>query len=68
MEDKNCHGNCNKAFHSLITDCTIKIGIKKFNNYCRSKVLGYSEEWEKVIRRIGRWVDMDNPYKRRVLV
>jgi isoleucyl-tRNA synthetase len=40
-----------------------KMGIKKFNEYCRNKVLGYSSDWEKVIRRIGRWVDMKNCYK-----
>jgi len=40
-----------------------KMGVKKFNDYCRSKVLSYSEEWEKIIERIGRWVDMKNSYK-----
>ena len=40
-----------------------KNGLKKFNDYCRSKVLGYAHEWEKVIERIGRWVDMKNSYK-----
>src|SRR4030042_6037853 len=32
-----------------------KIGVKKFNNFCRSKVLGYTEEWKKFIERIARW-------------
>jgi len=40
-----------------------KMGIKKFNEYCRNKVLGYSSDWERVIKRIGRWVDMKNCYK-----
>ena len=40
-----------------------KMGIKKFNDYCRSKVLGYSGAWKEVITRIGRWVDMENSYK-----
>lgn len=40
-----------------------KLGIKKFNEFCRSKVLSYTEEWEKVIERLGRWADMENPYK-----
>jgi len=39
-----------------------KIGIEKFNETCRSKVLMYAEEWKKVIQRMGRWVDMENPY------
>ena len=40
-----------------------KMGIKKFNDYCRSKVLEYADGWEKVIERIGRWADMKNSYK-----
>lgn len=40
-----------------------KIGVKKFNSYCRSKVLSYVDEWKKVISRIGRWVEMDSAYK-----
>jgi isoleucyl-tRNA synthetase len=40
-----------------------KIGVKKFNDFCRSKVLSYAGEWEKVTERIGRWVDMKNCYK-----
>ncbi len=39
------------------------IGVEKFNEFCRSKVLGYVDEWKKVIRRLGRWADMDNAYK-----
>ncbi|NPE26488.1 isoleucine--tRNA ligase [Methanococcoides sp. SA1] len=40
-----------------------KLGVDKFNEMCRSKVLSYTEEWKKVIRQLGRWADMDDPYK-----
>ncbi len=40
-----------------------KMGIEKFNDFCRNKVLSYTDEWKKVIHRIGRWVDMDTCYK-----
>lgn len=40
-----------------------KLGVEKFNDYCKSIVLRYAEEWKKTIRRIGRWVDMENDYK-----
>jgi len=40
-----------------------KYGVEKFNEICRSKVLEYVEEWKKVIRRLGRWADMENAYK-----
>ncbi len=39
------------------------LGIDKFNEMCRSKVLSYVDVWERVVRRIGRWVDMKNAYR-----
>ncbi|MBI5076887.1 isoleucine--tRNA ligase [Candidatus Falkowbacteria bacterium] len=39
------------------------LGVDKFNETCRSKVLMYADEWKKIIERLGRWVDMDNDYK-----
>ncbi len=40
-----------------------KIGIGKFNETCRSKVLQFADEWGKMIKRIARWIDFDNSYK-----
>ncbi len=40
-----------------------KLGVDKFNDTCRSKVLAYVEEWEKTIRRLGRFVDMEHSYR-----
>jgi isoleucyl-tRNA synthetase len=40
-----------------------KMGVAKFNAFCRSKVLSYADDWEKVINRIGRWIDMKHSYK-----
>ncbi len=39
------------------------MGVEKFNEFCRSKVMDYVSEWRKVINRLGRWADMDNAYK-----
>jgi isoleucyl-tRNA synthetase len=39
-----------------------KIGIEKFNRLCRESVMKYEEEWKKLTRRIGFWLDMDNAY------
>lgn len=44
-------------------DIEEKIGVDKFNELCRSKVLMFADVWKKFIPRIGRWVDMDNAYK-----
>ena len=40
-----------------------KLGVEKFNELCRSKVLEYVDVWKVVINRLGRWADMDNAYK-----
>lgn len=40
-----------------------KIGVVKFNEYCESIVMRYANDWKKIIKRIGRWVDMENDYK-----
>ena len=40
-----------------------EMGVDKFNEFCRSKVLKYASEWKVVIKRIGRWANMENPYK-----
>jgi isoleucyl-tRNA synthetase len=38
-------------------------GIDKFNKDANDSVLMYEEEWKKVVPRLGRWADMDRPYK-----
>ncbi|MBI2594301.1 class I tRNA ligase family protein, partial [Candidatus Curtissbacteria bacterium] len=40
-----------------------KLGVGKFNEAARSRVLTYADDWEKIIPRIGRWVEMKNAYK-----
>jgi len=39
------------------------LGIDKFNNTCKTEVLRLDKEWEKIIGRLGRWVDFKNNYK-----
>ena len=40
-----------------------EFGVGKFNKDASDSVLQYEEEWKKVIPRLGRWADMDKPYK-----
>ncbi len=40
-----------------------KLGIHLFNEACRSIVLRYTSQWEKVVKRMGRWVDFVNQYR-----
>lgn len=41
----------------------MRMGIDKYNAECRSIVMRYADEWRRTIRRLGRWIDMDNDYK-----
>lgn len=38
-------------------------GVARFNEACRALVEDTAEEWNYIVRRLGRWVDMDNDYK-----
>ena len=40
-----------------------KYGIDKFNAYCKTSVLKYTEDWRTYVTRQARWVDFDNDYK-----
>jgi len=40
-----------------------KIGVADFNEKCRSSVLKYTNDWEKTVERMGRWVDFNDDYK-----
>lgn len=44
-------------------DDVMNMGIDKYNAECRSIVMRYADEWRRTIRRLGRWIDMDNDYK-----
>ncbi len=39
-----------------------KYGIEKYIEYCRKTVFRYKGEWEASIRRLGRFLDMENSY------
>ena len=39
-----------------------KLGVEKFVEEAKKSVFFYKEEWEKLTRRMGYWLDLDNPY------
>jgi isoleucyl-tRNA synthetase len=41
----------------------IDYGLEKYIIACRNNMVQTSSEWNDVVDRIGRWVDMDNAYK-----
>jgi isoleucyl-tRNA synthetase len=40
-----------------------QMGIKAFNDACRTSVLRYTDEWRTYVTRQARWVDFDHDYK-----
>ncbi|MGB9598368.1 MAG: class I tRNA ligase family protein [Minisyncoccales bacterium] len=37
-------------------------GIEKFNQKCKESVFEFKKSWEDLTRKIGYWVDLENPY------
>lgn len=40
-----------------------KYGVAKFNEFCKTSVLKYTQDWRSYVTRQARWVDFDNDYK-----
>jgi isoleucyl-tRNA synthetase len=64
----DCHGvpaeyETERALGLEGKDDIERMGMAAFNEACRSTVLRYTQEWEKIVTRIGRWVDFQNDYK-----
>jgi isoleucyl-tRNA synthetase len=43
-------------------DIGTKISVKEYNDTCKKEVMKYTREWEELTRKMGYWVDMNNPY------
>ena len=39
-----------------------KISVDEYNAACRREVMKYTKEWTELTKRMGYWVDLDNPY------
>lgn len=39
-----------------------KVTVKEYNFACREEVMKYTDLWEDITKKMGYWVDMDNPY------
>ncbi len=39
-----------------------KVTVDEYNQACRSTVMRYKDLWDDITRRMGYWVDLDNPY------
>ena len=39
-----------------------KVSVDDYNRNCREEVMKYTKEWVDLTRKMGYWVDLDNPY------
>ncbi len=39
-----------------------KISVEDYNQKCREAVLRYKNEWDSITKKMGYWVDLNNPY------
>ena len=40
----------------------IEVTVEYYNQKCREAVLRYKNEWDSITKKMGYWVDLDNPY------
>ena len=50
------------------SDCPVPagiaaLGLERFTDECRALVLRYAAEWERIVTRLGRWVDFAHAYR-----
>src|SRR5512142_288904 len=38
----------------------VAMGVGRFTEACRSLVLRYADQWQRVVSRLGRWVEFEN--------
>ncbi len=63
----DCHGlpvenEINQTLELHSRKDIIAYGVDRYNAACRSIVSRYASEWKHTVRRVGRWVDMENAY------
>ncbi len=63
----DCHGlpveqEINKQLKVSDRKQVLALGVDTYNEACRGIVKRYTSEWKHTVRRIGRWVDMENAY------
>ena len=43
-------------------DIGVKISVEEYNRKCREAVLRYKDKWDEITRKMGYWVDLNDPY------
>ncbi len=43
-------------------DIGTKISVEDYNKKCREVVMRFKDKWDEITKKMGYWVDLDNPY------
>ncbi len=43
-------------------DIGVKISVDDYNRACRETVMRYKDVWDDITRKMGYWIDLENPY------
>ena len=63
----DCHGlpvelEIEKALGISSKEEIEAFGIVEFNRRCRESVFAYVDDWNRMVERVGHWIDLDDPY------
>ncbi|MEO1517742.1 MAG: isoleucine--tRNA ligase [Bacteroidota bacterium] len=54
--------NVEKELGITKEDIGKKISVEEYNHQCRKTVMRFKDLWDDITRKMGYWVDLDNPY------
>ncbi|MBT8232607.1 MAG: isoleucine--tRNA ligase [Saprospiraceae bacterium] len=54
--------NVEKRLGITKEDIGTKITVEQYNQECRTTVMQFKDQWDDITKKMGYWVDLDNPY------
>ncbi|HIF14322.1 MAG TPA: isoleucine--tRNA ligase, partial [Bacteroidetes bacterium] len=51
-----------KTLNITKEDIGKKISIEEYNQACRKEVMKFKASWDELTKKMGYWVDLENPY------
>ena len=54
--------NVEKELGITKEDIGTRITVEEYNQKCRETVMRFKDQWDSITRKMGYWVDLENPY------
>ena len=54
--------NVEKTLGITKEDIGTKITVEDYNQACRTTVMQFKDQWDDITKKMGYWVDLENPY------